>query len=429
MKILKFLAENVKRLTAVEITPTGDTVVLAGENEQGKSSVLDAIEMALGGKDHIPSRPVREGAKAGKVRLDLGDYVVTRTFTPGGGGSLTVTNRDGAKYPSPQGILDGLVGRLSFDPLDFARMKPAEQATTLRALAKVDTTEIELARKAAFDQRTLTNRDLSQASGALATMPRHDGVGTEPETFDALTAQLDAADQLAKSAADADQAFALSGARQKNAADAARKAGERVEALRAQLEDAEQALEAAQMGEATAFDAKVGADTAQQEARAAVPDRAALRAQIATITDRNAMVAENRARVRMETKATDYRANADALTATIERLDGMKAAALAGATFPIAGLGLDDNGVTWQGLPFDQASTAVRTRVACAIGMALNRSLQVMLIRGGNDLDAKSLGIVAEMAAERGCQVWIERIAGGAAGQQTIVIEDGGVAL
>ena len=49
MKIIEFRAERFKRLSAVDITPEGNTVIISGKNGQGKSSVLDAIWLALGG--------------------------------------------------------------------------------------------------------------------------------------------------------------------------------------------------------------------------------------------------------------------------------------------------------------------------------------------------------------------------------------------
>lgn len=57
MKIVKLTAENIKRLKAVEITPTGALVEVTGKNGQGKSSVLDAIWWALAGAEHIQTVP------------------------------------------------------------------------------------------------------------------------------------------------------------------------------------------------------------------------------------------------------------------------------------------------------------------------------------------------------------------------------------
>src|SRR3990167_5427246 len=108
MRNLRLTAQNIQRLSAVEIEPTGDPVlVLACDNEEGKSSCLDAIEMALGGEKARPPEPIRRGQEKGSVVLDLGDLIVTRKFTKGGKGSIAVTNREGLKYPSPQALLDG----------------------------------------------------------------------------------------------------------------------------------------------------------------------------------------------------------------------------------------------------------------------------------------------------------------------------------
>ncbi|MGH9252599.1 MAG: AAA family ATPase, partial [Acidimicrobiales bacterium] len=123
MKIVKLTAENIKRLRAVEITPDGNTVIITGRNGQGKTSVLDSIWYALGGGPAAKGtiRPVRDGQNRAEVTVDLGDLVVTRSWTSAGGTALRVENTDGARYKSPQQMLDGLVGKLSFDPLTFAQ--------------------------------------------------------------------------------------------------------------------------------------------------------------------------------------------------------------------------------------------------------------------------------------------------------------------
>lgn len=427
MRILRLSAENILRLSAVEITPDGSpVVVIAGDNEAGKSSVLAAIEMAIGGKDAIPPQPIRSGQSKARVVLDLGDIIVTRTFTASGGTSLTVTNRDGAKYPSPQALLDGLVSRLTFDPLAFADADEKSQAATLRQLARINTDDLDATRADAYAERTLVNRDVTQLTGALAKLPRHPELGETLVDVGALTEQMAAVATLVQAEGAASRAVddAMAEARRRQqACDAAER---RVEELRRELEAAEGAAMTADVLLAEAMDAAQRATEVWDAAKAALPDVSGLRTQLADAEAVNAKVRENQAHSAIAAQLAEKKDEAARLTATIEDCEQQKAARLAAATFPIDGLGLSDAGVTWNGLPFSQASTAIRIRASVAIGLALNPKLRVLRVTNGNDLGARNLALLAEAAEQAGAQVWVERIAGGN-GLQTIVIEDGTV--
>lgn len=137
MKIIKFRADNVKRLTAVEITPEGHLVQITGKNGQGKTSVLDAIWWALGGKDNIQGQPIRKGAKSARIKLTLGDtepeLLVERRFTDKGD-YLFVRNADGSRRDQPQTILDRLVGNMTLDPLGFMSMARAKSGSSWKTV-------------------------------------------------------------------------------------------------------------------------------------------------------------------------------------------------------------------------------------------------------------------------------------------------------
>lgn len=401
MRIVRLTAENFKRLRAVEITPDGDVVVVAGRNAQGKSSVLDAIYLALagGGAARDTPRPVRDGEEHAFVDLDLGRIRVTRQWDAGGKTSLRVTAADGAKYGSPQTMLDELVGRLSFDPLSFANLPEKEQLATLLRLVELpfDPAEMDRRRRGLFDERTDVGREVKQLEGQLGGMPKPPpGLPEEEVSVAGLLAEY-------REAQDAHASYAAV------EAERTRLEGE-VARLRVELDAAERAL----------------ADLPSADEPANLPDLADYEERLATVEQTNAQIRAARERAAVETRLAERRAAQDELTGRIAALDAEKAEALQNAVMPIQGLGFDEDGVTYLGLPFTQASAAERLRVSIAMAMALNPEIRVIRITDGSLLDSDNMRLIAEMAAERDFQVWVERVDEDA--EVGVVIEDGEVA-
>lgn len=410
LRIVELRADSVKRLRAVHIRPDehGHMVVLAGGNGEGKSSVLDAIAMALGGRDQIPAEPIRRGAERAEVVLDLGEIVVRRTFTPAGGGQLVVQSRDGAKFASPQTMLDKLVGRLSFDPLAFSREKPARQSEVLQQLLGLDLAPLDWKREEAFKERTDVNRRAKGMKSRIDAMPEHADAPEEPVSVSELAAELQEANRRNQDNA----------AARRRLETMRRDGGElrdRIERLREELEHTEEMLRQ--------HDEHQIAAEADVQARADV-DTAPLLQQIHTAEDTNCRVREKHERRNLAVEYVAEVARSEVLTKRIEEVDQQKAAAIAGAAMPVEGLGFDAaGGVTLNGLPLEQASAAEKLRVSVAIGIAMNPRLLVLLIRDAALLDEDSLGMVADLARRADCQLWVERI--GVDEHTTVIIEDG----
>jgi hypothetical protein len=185
MQIIRLEAQNIKRLSAVTIEPNADAsaVVLGGDNEAGKSSVMDAIEMALAGDRVSPPEPIRRGRTKAKVVVDLGDMIVTRRYTDKGS-SLVIENREGLRYKSPQTLLDGFYNNLTFDPLAFAESK--EQPTILRRLVGLDTSDLDDARKRHSKRarsRTATSPGRRARSRRPSTIPTSPSRRTRPRSW------------------------------------------------------------------------------------------------------------------------------------------------------------------------------------------------------------------------------------------------------
>lgn len=422
MKIHQFKAENVKRLSVVEITPTDKgVVVIAGRNGQGKSSVLDAIQMALGGADGIPSKAVRRGEDKARIDIDLGEIQVTRTITADGGGQLVVRDKDGERQKSPQEILDKLYGRLSFDPLEFRRQKPAERSTTLRALLGLcfDTEDQQI--KVHYDERTIVNRELKAVEARLHATEEYPDAPKEEQSTRAIMEEQNKAIAINNANAEirreCDQGknycVELEAALNKRK-EAIFRMEQNLAAEKQDFAKAEAELEAAR-SKHQALIRK--AEKLQDIDREPFLERARQVEEINIQVRANKTKSDLRTVLKAKTKASDD------LTSKIEALEKQKRQRIIQAKFPVEGLSLSDTKeVMFNGIPFDQCSTAEQLRVSVAMGLAMNPKLRVLLIRQGNDLDSDNLKLVAELADKFDSQVWIERIE---EGEATVVIEDG----
>lgn len=399
MKVISLKAENVKRLKAIEITPDpdGNVVIISGRNGQGKTSVLDSIWYALAGGHAIPDQPVREGERRAKVELDLGDFTVTREWKAGKS-ELTVMSKEGAKYGSPQKFLDEKLGALSFDPLAFANKAARDQRQLLLDIVNndgLDLDEIDAKRAALFDQRTDINRRVRDTEGAITELPE-----IPEETPDE---EISAAGIVAER-----EAFLAEQRRRIELASRIRFTHNAIEELRAKLADEEQLL--AELTDDLPTDELVAVDTAVQ---------------LAAIETTNGLVRVKQARATLTSDLVGYQGRVDELTASIAALDKTKQDAIESATLPIEGLAFDEEGVTYQGIPFKQSSGAEQLRVSLAMAMALNPTVRVIRVADGSLLDSTNMAVIAEMAAAQDFQIWLERV--DETGTIGFTIEDGEV--
>lgn len=485
-RIVSLQVENVKRLTAVHIVPGDDNcVLLGGKNAAGKSSVLDSIQMALGGKSVFPDRPLRDGATAGSVRVDLGNLIVERRFTESGS-TLKVLSAEGASFNSPQKILDELYCRLAFDPLKFLDLKPAEQAATLIQLLGIDTSAIDTEYKEVYEERTAVNRLLKESEADVARLPAILNEDQLPEVKpdpadlmnrlneamrvrdlykadDDLLAKLreqDAAAIVRRSEIESDisghssryEAISVE-AQKKDIADRhelvrrqqreiaemqARHADELIK-FNANVTDACVAREQSMSDQLAALNAKLlvhDNEIAERlnkitelEVKARKPheDIDQLREAITTANAQCAAWDGVVSKRRAEATLRQRQKESDSLTRELEALTERKREMLAAANYPIKGLAVSEDGtVLFEGVPFSQSSRAQQIRTSVAIGLAMNPSLRVLLIRDGSLLDDDNLEIVRQMADTADAQIWIERV--GNKDESAIIIEDGHIA-
>lgn len=427
MKIISLQAENIKKLVAIEITPAGNLVQITGRNGAGKTSVLDSIWWALAGASHIQAVPIRKGANKARIRLDLGELKVTRTFARKDGDSeattaIVVENAEGARFPSPQAMLDSLLGELCFDPLAFARMEEKKQFDVLRRFVPgVDFDAIDNANRGDFQRRTELNRKAKEmrASAALIVIP--DSVPNVPVDVDAIVQELASASGVAAEI-ERRRAARIAAQEKANGLKASAVALRNDASKYREQADVRDTQASAELAEAAALEAKIDAAEPLPEP----PDVTVLQAKISDARGVNEQVAAKRQRMQRLEEAAATEAQAAALTAAMDQRTAERTAAIAAAKLPVDGLGLGEGVVLLNGVPFDQASDAEQLRTSVAIAVATNPKLRVIRIRDGSLLDDDAMALLAAMADEHDMQVWIERV--DSSGTIGFVIEDGALA-
>lgn len=440
MRIVKLKAENIKKLIAVEIKPGSDVVKITGKNAAGKTSVLDSIFWALGGAGNIQDKPLRKGERKGMVELDLGDMVVRRSFTENST-ALVIENKDGMIFKSPQAILDNLIGRMSFDPLEFMRQDSRKQILTLRQLTGVDTDKLDGMRAKYYGERTVANTDAKRLEVQLESVvipPEPTKPGGEEISISDLLAEIKEAENTVERMHKAKDLIDA-GERHINTCRIAVEAQEaEIARLEGELREAkDDYISLNHSADAAKQTLGVMVD---QASKIVTIDPAPLREKLKTAEDANKGVRAAESEYRREVEALnvrkthrgalelalkDRRSVADDLTAKIEAIDEEKQKLIADAKFPCDGLGFGDGVVTYAGLPLAQASSAEQLRVSMAMAMALNPKLRVIRITDGSLLDSTSMKLIEEMAHNDDFQVWCEIV--DESGKVGVVIEDGQV--
>ncbi len=414
MKIVSLAAENFKRLRAIMIKPDGSTVIVGGKNGAGKSSALDAIRAALGGKKHCPEEPVRRGAKKAQIVLESEELTVTRTFSKKGT-ALEVTAKDGTTFASPQAMLDKLVGSLSFDPLEFSRMKPPAQSEVVRRLVGLDFSELDEKRANLYADRTMAGRDLKSAVALLDTLPIVEAPESEVSVSNAMqeltrrrtvnNSNAETREDLLQFTRDTDR---LTERLAEIEGDLDRLSKEHRETKNRRNSRNEQFHK-----QSNEIGKLKDEDTAEIEA--VIEGAEETNRKVRAVADRERAGAQH----------DKLAAAMVILNRKIESIDEEKAEAIQSAKYPIDGLQVTDDGVELNDLPFEQASSAEQLRCSVGMGLALNPELKVLLVKDGSLLDEDSLKLIAEMATAADAQVWIERV--GKGDECTVIIEDGSI--
>ena len=399
--------ENVKRIKAVKIEPsaTGLTIV-GGNNNQGKTSVLDAIAWALGGNKYKPSQAQREGSQVPptlKIVMSNG-LIVERK---GKNASLKVIDPNGQK--GGQQLLDSFVEELAINLPKFMESTPKEKADTLLQIIGVGNRLAELELK---ENELYNNR---HAIGVIAD--QKEKFAKEQEYYP------DAPKELVSIAELIQQQQAILAKNGENA-----RKRQNVDTIQMQYSNAEANVSRLQEELAKAIDER---DKFKQDLAIAQKDAmelhdestAEIEANIQQIDDINRKVRANLDKEKAEEDAKEIRQQYNVLSVEIEDVRKQKRDLLTNADLPLEGLSVEDGELLYLGQRWDNMSGSQQLQVATAIVRKLKPECGFVLIDKLEQMDQVTLKEFGEWLKREGLQAIATRVSTG--DECSIIIDDG----
>jgi len=429
MKLISLEAENVLGIRAVNLVLNGEHLVVGGENEQGKTSLLNLLVVAMGGAGAVEV-PLRRGAKKGHVVAKFSEdkgrglpaLVVEKRLTEKG--EALVVTADGVVQKSPQTILNALYGHLTFDPMEFAGMKPKDQAETLRKIVGIDFTELDAERSRLFAERTQVNRDVKALEARLAAAGHYPDAPAAEVSVAALAEEQKRREAVNAVNADEHKKQAAAESRAETIGSDIVTKKEEISIVEKRLLVLRDELETLEARREESLELALQLDSANEQLLDL--DVEEIRQQIIAADGINGRVRANAAYATLEAETRAAVIKSDILTDDLAEIDEEKTRLLSEAKWPVPGLGFDSDGnVTLDGLPLAQGSESKRILTSAGIGMALNPKLRLLLIRDGNALGPKRLAEMLSMGVDQDYQLLIERTSLGA--ECSVIIENGAV--
>lgn len=403
MKINKLEIENVKHVKAVKIEPTANGLtIIGGKNNQGKTSVLDAIAWALGGDQYRPSQAQREGSVIPPnlhIVMNNGLIVERR----GKNSDLKVTDPNGKK--AGQQLLNEFVEQLALDLPKFMEATSREKAQTLLQIIGVGPrlADLERQEKELYNERTYIGRTADQKEKYAKEQPYYPEVPSVPVSASELIRQQQ-------------EILAQNGENQRKR--------ERRHQLEQEYQSVTEQIQAllAKQGQLEA-DLKIARETSE-----GLTDRstAELEENISNIEEINRKVRANLDKDKAEEDAKGYREQYKRLTAQIEEIRSQKTDLLKEADLPLPGLGVEDGELVYHGQKWDNMSGSEQLKVSTAIVRRLNPECGFVLLDKLEQMDLDTLHEFGQWLEQEGLQAIATRVSTG--GECSLIIEDGYVA-
>ena len=407
IKIASLTTENVKRVKSVHIEPSPNGLtIIGGNNNNGKTSILDAIAWALGGNKYRPSKAQREGSVVPPtINLKLSNGLIVER--KGKNSDLKVTDPTGNK--AGQNLLDSFVEELAINLPKFINSSDKEKANTLLEIIGVGQQlyELECQEKEKYNMRRSIGQIADQKEKFAKEQPFYpEAPKTLVSITDLITQQQDI--------------LAKNGENQRKR-DITDQLHRQATQLMAEIERQEDTLaRLKEQYQSVLRDYDVAQKTSEQLQDESTEE---LEESIANIEAINIKVRANLDREKAEQDAAEYRTQYSSLTTEIESLRKQRMDLLQNADLPLEGLSVEDGELLYNGQRWDNMSGSQQLMVSTAIVRKLKPECGFVLIDKLEQMDMQTLNEFGAWLEQEGLQAIATRVSTG--DECSIIIEDG----
>lgn len=407
IKINQLELENVKRIKAVKVEPKANGLtVIGGDNNQGKTSVLDSIAWVLGGDKYRPSAPIRQGsAIPPNLHIVLSNGLIVER--KGKNSDLKVTDPQGHK--GGQTLLNEFIEQLALDLPKFMEASSKDKAKTLLQIIGVgdQLAAMDKEEQTFYNERLYIGRTADQKSKYAMEMTDYPDVPKELVSPAELIRQQQ-------------EILARNGENQKKR-DNLKNIQFDVDMLTKQVDNLTEQLnkKKGQLAQSLA-----DLETAQKSTRNLRDESTAeLEESLANIEEINRKVRANLDKEKAMEDAKEYQRQYDVLTEQIKNVRERRQKLLDNADMPLTGLSVEGGELIYNGQKWDNMSGSDQLKVSTAIVRKLNPKCGFVLLDKLEQMDLHTLNEFGQWLEAEGLQAIATRVSTG--DECSIIIEDG----
>ncbi|MGG5325476.1 hypothetical protein IGJ83_002687 [Enterococcus pernyi] len=414
VKINKLEIENVKRVKAVKIEPNASGLtIVGGNNNQGKTSVIDAIAWGLGGNKYKPSQAHREGSVTPPhLHIVMNNGLIVER--KGKNSDLKVIDPNGEK--AGQNLLNSFVEELAIDLPKFMDSSNKEKANILLQIIGVGDQLYELERKEqeVYNKRHAIGQIADQKKKFAAEQPYFPEAPKELiSVSDLVTKQQEILARNGENQQKRNQVNQISFQLEQSKSNI-QAINLRIEELQAQLQ--KEQIEFNRLAEDLTIAQKT-AESLQDESTQE------LQQNIAEVDEINRRVRANLDKDKAEEDANDYKNQYDVLTNDINSIRKEKVSLLTNTQLPLQGLSVAEGELTYNGQKWDNMSGSDQLKVSTAIVRKLKPDCGFILLDKLEQMDMVTLNEFGQWLEQEGLQAIATRVSTG--DECEIIIEDG----